>query len=203
MIGDDPRPCERQCKGPCGQWLHHSRFRSFRSNPGRHGTMSNTVSFRPWCKACEHKQRDELKNFDRPKSIIENRARAAAAKARISYTFFWTQMNYRALVPVFRAMMTDEGLCLDCGHKFMNERDIQIEHQAPPRNKQDWARLHTRNLRLACTSCNNGKGITPYEDWLDQQEDARKSNLTGSKVEDEPKPEVIQPKQLPLFFELP
>ena len=85
-------------------------------------------------------ERNEKKNADRPLAIIEQRAKSAATKADISFEFFWMQMNYRALVPVLRAMMTSEGLCLGCGHKFLNERDIQIEHLEPPRFETDWAR---------------------------------------------------------------
>jgi hypothetical protein len=192
---EQPRPCERQCKR-CHQWLHHSRFRTWKNF--RCSTESQ-IRFYPICKACEQKERNELKNIDRPKSIIENRARAAAAKASIGFKFFWTAMNYRALVPEFRAMLSDEGQCLCCGHKFENERDIQIEHLAPPRFKQDWARLHTRNLRLACTSCNKGKGITPFEDWLDNEENTRKSNENGGARGTNEAPEVAAPKQLGLF----
>lgn len=88
-----------------------------------------------------------------------------------------TQMNYRALVPLLRAMMTPEGLCLACGHAFVNERDIQIEHIEPPRDDKDWARLHARNLRLCCGSCNRTKGKKSFLEWLDEQEGARLSNL--------------------------
>jgi 5-methylcytosine-specific restriction endonuclease McrA len=74
-------------------------------------------------------------------------------------------------------MITDEGLCKNCGHPFIGERDIQIEHIEPPRSNTDWARLHARNLRLFCGSCNGTKGHKPFPDWLDEQEDARTSNL--------------------------
>jgi HNH endonuclease len=177
MITDRPRPCERQCK-ECGEWKHHSRFRSFRNNPGRNSTNSTKViSFSPRCRDCEQKKRNEKKNTDRPKAVIEQRARSAASKASTSFDFFWIQMNYRALVPELRALMTDEGLCKGCGHRFMNERDIQIEHIEPPRFEKDWARLHARNLRLVCGSCNRTKGNKPNSEWLDEQEGARLSNL--------------------------
>lgn len=100
-------------------------------------------------------------------------------------------MNYRALVPIMRAMMTPEGLCLNCGHDFVNERDIQIEHLEAPRSKQDWARLHARNLRLLCGSCNRTKSDKPYPVWLDEQESARKSNAA--------EPTVEPPEQADLF----
>ena len=51
----------------------------------------------------------------------------------MSREFFWIQMNYRALVPELRGLMTTEGLCKGCGHEFLNERDIQIEHIEAPR----------------------------------------------------------------------
>jgi hypothetical protein len=88
----------------------------------------------------------------------------------------WVDMNWRALVPVFRAMCTPEAFCLSCGHKFDHERDIQIEHRAPPRHIDDYARIHARNIGLACASCNRGKSIAPYEEWLDREEERRLSN---------------------------
>jgi hypothetical protein len=133
--------------------------------------------FSPACKDCEQKTRNEKKNADRPRAIIEQRAAAAATKAGSSREFFWTQMNYRALVPELRGLMTSEGLCKGCGHEFQNERDIQIEHIEPPRSAKDWARLHARNLRLCCGSCNRTKGNKRFSDWLDDQEGARLSNL--------------------------
>jgi hypothetical protein len=141
------------------------------------------MQFSPICKDCEQKQRNEKKNADRPKAIIEQRARSAASKASVSFEFFWTQMNYRALVPVLRALMTPEGLCQACGHEFVNERDIQIEHLEAPRSANDWARLHARNLRLSCGSCNRTKGQKPFAVWLDEQEGARLSNLSVPNTE--------------------
>jgi hypothetical protein len=189
MSIDYPRPCERQCK-KCGIWKHYSRFRK--------STVSKKIYFSPCCRDCEQKERNEKKNADRPKSIIEQRARAAASKAGISFEFVWTQMNYRSLVPEMRAAMSDEGSCPSCGHKFLNERDIQIEHGDPPRFEKDWARIHRRNLRLVCGSCNRTKGSKPHAEWLDEQEGARLSNLNG--LSSEPKIDNTQPEhQLSLF----
>jgi HNH endonuclease. len=128
------------------------------------------------CKDCEQKARNEKKNADRPHAIIEQRARTAATRAGASLEFFWIEMNYQSLVPILRALMTPEGRCQGCGHEFVNERDIQIEHCEPPQHSQDWARLHTRNLRLFCGSCNNTKGKKPFSQWLDEQEECRLSN---------------------------
>lgn len=167
-----PRPCERRCV-QCGEWKHHSRYRTWT----RRFSTKSTITFSDRCRDCEQKERNDKKNADRPKAIVEQRARSAASKASISFDFFWMQMNYRALVPELRAMMTEQGLCKGCGHKFLNERDIQIEHIEPPRFQQDWARLHARNLRLACGSCNRTKSNKPFAEWLDEQESARLSNL--------------------------
>jgi hypothetical protein len=177
-----PRPCERKClpkeQGGCGQWKHHSRFHSWqrKDNDGRNSTVA-PVRFDPLCRDCQQKHRNEKKNLDRPRSIIEGRARTAAAKAGLSLEFFMTHMNYRALIPHMRAMMTSEGLCLSCGHLFDSERDIQVEHIEPPRSEQDLARLHARNIRLMCGSCNRTKSDKPFAQWLDEQEGARLSNL--------------------------
>jgi 5-methylcytosine-specific restriction endonuclease McrA len=132
--------------------------------------------FNRLCKACEQIERNEETNADRPLAIIQRRAEARAHLYGVAKDFFWTNMNWRALVPIMRAMMTPEGLCLNCGHAFVNERDIQIEHREPPRRDRDWAREHARNIGLACGSCNSSKGGKPHADWLDEQEDARLSN---------------------------
>src|SRR5262245_31152665 len=165
------RPCERQCR-KCRIWKHHSRFRL---KTAGHSTVSR---FHPDCKDCEQKERNEKKNLDRPKAIIEARARSVAAKFEVSFDFIWIEMNYRAFVAEMRAMMTSEGLCGCCGHQFLGERDIQIEHREPARFEKDWAREHHKNLGLCCASCNCTKGKKPYAQWLDEQEEARLSNKT-------------------------
>ena len=76
--------------------------------------------------------------------------------------------------------MTPEGECTCCGHSFLNERDIQIEHREPPRFKNDLAREHACNLGLLCASCNGTKGDKPYAQWLDEQQDIRESNWKAS-----------------------
>jgi hypothetical protein len=172
----DHRPCERKCPDPpagCGQWKHHSRFASRKIS---NGTVCK-IYFDPICRDRQQKERNEKKNEDRPLAIIRGRAQGAASKARTTTEFFWVQMNYRALVAPFRALMSEEGLCQGCGHRFVNERDIQIDHCCPPRHAHDWARLHARNLRFSCGSCNNTKATKDFADWLDEQESARLSNL--------------------------
>ena len=162
------RPCERQCR-TCGIWKHYSRFNR-KTGKGTH------TRFAPDCLDCQQKTRNEQKNEDRPYAILRRRASSHARNADVPAEFFWINLNYRALVPIFRAMMTPEGLCTSCGHSFDNERDIQIEHRAPPRHRQDWARRHARNCDMSCSNCNGRKHGKPYEQWLDDEEEARLSN---------------------------
>ena len=173
-VTDAIRPCERQCR-TCGEWKHHSRFHSRRRKTSPRVPVGK-IEFDLDCFDCQQKARNERKNEDRPRAIIHARAVDHARKAGAPSGFFWTNLNYRALVPVFRAMLTDEGICASCGHPFDNERDIQIEHRAPPWHRQDWARLHARNLDIGCTNCNRRKSNRPYEQWLDDAEEARLSN---------------------------
>jgi hypothetical protein len=168
------RPCERKCEDPpigCGQWKHHSRFHNWKRG------NSTVATFCRICRDCEQKARNEKKNADRPRAIIEQRAAVAATKVGVARDFFMVQMNYRALIPELRALMSKEGLCKACGHSFLSERDIQIEHIEPTRFDKDWARLHARNIRLCCGSCNRTKGQKSFDQWLDEQEGARLSNL--------------------------
>jgi 5-methylcytosine-specific restriction endonuclease McrA len=191
LISEQPRDCERYCV-ECREWKHFSRFRSWKDS--RNSTVSE-VWFSPRCRDCEQKKRNEKKNTDRPRTIIEQRARSAAQKTGTGFEFFWINLNYRALVPPMRAMMTSEGLCQGCGHPFVNERDIQIDHIEPPRHQSDWARLHARNVRLACGSCNRTKGKKIYSEWLDEQEGARLSNqkMRGfDEVDNQPPSNEIQ-----------
>lgn len=132
--------------------------------------------FKRVCKACEQKKRNEDKNDDRPLAIIEHRAAARARVLAVPKQFVWINMNWQALVPLMRAMLSPEGLCLSCGHKFTNERDIQIEHREAPRFPGDWAREHARNIGLMCQSCNVTKRDKGNGLWLDEQEHARISN---------------------------
>jgi hypothetical protein len=76
-------------------------------------------------------------NADRVLAIIEQPAATAGHKAGVSTEFFVTQMNYRELVPIM-CELVNRGSCQGCGHSFVNERDIQIEHDFPPRHVQDW-----------------------------------------------------------------
>lgn len=110
----------------------------------------------------------DIENADRALVIVQQLAATAAHNAGVNAEFFMTEMNYRWLVPVMRELMSD-GQCLSCGHAFLGERDIQIEHIEPPRHKQDWARLHARNLGLFCGVCTTTRRGKPFEQWLREQ----------------------------------
>ena len=168
------RPCERQC-AKCFEWKHYSRFRSWKHRRAQ-TSMDVCIEFRPMCKDCEQIERNERKNVDRASAIIDGRAARAARTAGVPKPFFWINMNWQGLVDEMRPKMTPEARCLVCGHPFLNERDIQIEHREPLRHPQDWARHHARNISISCASCNQTKRDKPYAQWLDEQEEARKSN---------------------------
>lgn len=185
---NDPRPCERHCPG-CNEWKHHSRFRS-RKRRTPHGTV---WEFNPTCKACEQKERNERKNEDRPLAIMRRRAQDRSRRSGVSFDFIWIQMNYQALVPIYRVLCSPEARCLSCGHPFDNERDIQIEHIDPPRHAQDWARLHARNLHFLCGSCNRTKTNRDHNLWLDDSEDTRLSNASYREIPAEMPPTSSQP----------
>jgi hypothetical protein len=190
----DPRPCERFCP-TCQQWKHHSRFASRKRVAKPIGLA--TVHFDPICRDCQQRERNERKNDDRPKAIIENRAAERASKAGVPKAFFMVNMNWNSLIPEFRAMMSGEGRCTSCGHPFLHERDIQLEHREPPRSPTDWARHHARNIGIFCASCNNPKRNKPYAQWLDEQEECRLSNeaagsLPPGAVSVAPVPGVVQ-----------
>jgi hypothetical protein len=102
-------------------------------------------------------------------SIVRQHAAAAAHKAGQSVDFFMTQMNYASLVVPLRAAMAEGSICLSCGCRFMNERDIQIEYREPPRHSQDWERLHVQNIFLLCASCGSTKRGKPFAEWLHER----------------------------------
>src|ERR1041385_6368440 len=89
--------------------------------------------------------------------LIEKRAREEARKAGVSFEFFWQDMNWRALIPL-----------LNCGHTPVDESDVVIDFMLPPREAQDWARLHARNVYLYCSACRRARGNKSHQEWLDQ-----------------------------------
>lgn len=194
------RPCERYCPG-CERNKHHSRFRSWKDARLRSGTSS--VCFARLCRDCEQREKNERKNEDRPLGIIRGRANERAKKSGVPLDFIWVNMNYRSLVAKYAglllALAQGDAYCQSCGHHFDNERDIQIEHRAPPRHPQDWARLHARNLDFLCTACNGTKTDKVYEAWLDEQEECRLANESYEPPGEEVK--LVKPFAQLSFFE--
>lgn len=169
----NPRPCDRVCQR-CGEWKHFSRFRSWR----RHDIVSTAQpQFDSVCRDCRQIERNERKNANRPLAIVEGRAAPRARAAGVPLRFFMREMNWRSLVAPVRAAINDpDSCCTSCGHRHLNERDVELDHVLPPRGPQDWARQHARNIRIVCASCNRTKGRKDYTVWLDEQEGARISN---------------------------
>jgi hypothetical protein len=132
------------------------------------------------CRPCQQKARNECKNEDRALAIIEARAGHRARQLGVTKDFMLMNMNWSALVPALRASMTTDGRCQSCGHEFVNERDIHIEHREPPREQAnggpDRAREHARNIGFLCHACNVSKKNKNFARWLDDEEDARLSN---------------------------
>lgn len=169
----DVRPCERQCQR-CELWKHHSRFTSRKRVPKSGGL--GTIEFDTVCKDCQKIERHAKKNDDRALAIVKGRSDRAALAAGVPKSFMWVNMNHRALVGPYRAAMADDATCKSCGHPFDDEKDIQFEHREPPRHAQDWARLHARNIDMACGSCNGTKNKKGYAEYLDGAESERLTN---------------------------
>lgn len=140
--------------------------------------------FDPRCRFCQQKERNERKNEDRPTAIVRDRAATRAHKAGVSVEFFMVNMNYRALIPDLRTALSGEGLCHNCGEAYAGQGDVHIEHIRPPRDERDWERLHARNLRLLCGSCNRVKGRKEFDPWLEEMEAARLANEVDRAVKE-------------------
>ena len=164
----------------CNLWKHPNQFaRRKRQTP-----IGSVWEFNPLCRLCEQTERTNKKNIDRAKACLESRAANLATKLEVSRPFVLNDLNYRALVPVFRALMNDpEAVCQNCAHPFRNERDMQLDHRAPPRHRKDWARYHARNVQVVCQSCNGTKHKKDYEKWLDDEESNRNSANAWQKIQ--------------------
>jgi hypothetical protein len=114
-------------------------------------------------------------NADRAYEILEQQAEDAAAKAEISLEFFWSDLNYEALVPALLGLMESDACCVGCGNPFVNYRDILLTYREPPRSARDRDRLHAKNIMFLCGACHRAKGQKPFAQWLDEAEAARVS----------------------------
>ena len=117
---------------------------------------------------------------DHARAIIDRRADVRARQLRVTKGFILVDMNWRALIPLMRALLGPDGVCPDCGRGFRNDRDIAIDHLEPPRRYHDWAREHARNISLVCCSCKSRKQRLSLADYLDKRGpvDARQLRLT-------------------------
>jgi hypothetical protein len=153
------------------------------------------VVHRSVCRDCEQTRRTDAKNTDRGAHLIRQRASKRAHAIGVTTDFVLHDLGWITLVPVMRAMLSDPDALCHCGHAFLNERDIQLEHRKPPRTSDDYARHHARNIAIACGSCNQTKRNTGYADWLDKCEDARRT--AAFRRQDQPT--VVPPSQPTLF----
>lgn len=154
----------------CGLWLHHTRFRV------KQRDLGSKVRFHAICKVCEQTRDVEIRSDDPATAIILSRAADRARISGVPRGFVMEKLNYWSLVAPLRAILADpSAVCQNCGHTFDGRRDTQLEHIEPPRGPDDCARLHARNIRLLCGSCNNTKGKMPFAVWLDEEESKRLS----------------------------
>jgi hypothetical protein len=96
---------------------------------------------------------------------VWHEATAAARAAGVSVGFFLEDMNYKALVALFRGTLRSG--CPGCGVAFRTEAEVYLTHLVPPRHAQDWARLHARNVSLLCGACAQAVTTQTYGAWLD------------------------------------
>ena len=104
--------------------------------------------------------------------LIRQRASAHARVYGCTSTFLLYDLGWFKLEPLLAATLESRH-CLDCGATIERERDVQIEHREPYRDRDDWARHHVRNLTLVCHRCNGGKGGESYAAYLDRRWEAQ------------------------------
>jgi len=106
---------------------------------------------------------------DRARAMIERRADVRARQLHTTKGYILRDLNWAALTPVLRALLTPEARCLDCGCPFVDATGITIDHLEPPRYFQDWAREHARNIAFVCRSCNAMKQRKTLAIWLEER----------------------------------
>jgi hypothetical protein len=128
------------------------------------------------CRLAEQTIRDHGKEADPARYAIEGRAKQLAgdlSKAlgnTIGYRFVLIELNWGALVPIMRALLAPDGICLNCGRHRSTCRELHIEHRIPVVHIADWPAQHARNLWIACAGCNIEKGRNDADrDWLERE----------------------------------
>jgi hypothetical protein len=129
------------------------------------------------CNLANRTIRDHGRESDPARYAIEGRAKDLAgdlSKAlgnSVSYHFVLVELNWRALIPIMRALLAPDGLCLNCGRHQDATRKLHIEHRVPVLNILDWAAQHARNLWIACGGCNGEKGRNDADrEWLEKEQ---------------------------------
>lgn len=140
------------------------------------GSVSRLRRPKANCRLAEQTIRDHGKEFDPARYAIEGRAKSLAADLSkalgntISYKFVLIELNWRGLVPIMRALLSPDGLCLNCGRHRDGTRNLHIEHRCPPIHVADWPAQHARNLWIACGGCNGSKGRhDANREWLERE----------------------------------
>ena len=142
-------------------------------------TVNGSVYRRPRskCKLAEQTIKDQGKEADPALAAITSRAKELArdlSKAlgnTVGYKFVLIELNWQGLVPILRALLGADGICLNCGRHRGSAREYHIEHRCPPEHLADWATQHARNLWLACAGCNMEKGRRDADrEWLEREQ---------------------------------
>lgn len=159
--------------------VHHARLEPVEDFDW-HSYKTATGSVRrlpePNCGLAKQTIKDHGKEADPARYAIEGRAKELAgdlSKAlgnTIGYSFVLIELNWRALIPIMRALLGPDGRCFNCGRHHGDPRKMHIDHRVPPLCTADWPAQHTRNLWIVCAGCNTGKGRNEVNrDWLERE----------------------------------
>jgi 5-methylcytosine-specific restriction endonuclease McrA len=129
------------------------------------------------CRLAEETVRDLERQTDPARAAVVSRSKRLAndlTKALghpVGYQWVMIELNRRALIPILRALLGPDGLCLNCGYHQTEAKQYEIEHRFPPRSMTDWPAQHARNLWLSCPGCNRRKGSDCADrDWLESEQ---------------------------------
>ena len=150
-------------------WKNHRVFVS--------GSVDEYRTPKSNCRLAEQTIRDHGKEADPARAAIEGRAKQFARELSnalghsIGYRFVLVELNWQALIPIMRALLGPDGLCLNCGKHRATARELHIEHRLPPQKTTDWPAQHGRNLWIACGGCNGEKARSDADrPWLEREQ---------------------------------